>query len=197
MLSTTSPALAGAIERRGGKLDRFDRERQEGGTDDRESHHARPWQQCDQGAERDEQEDVQARRPERCVVGERGWPDSRDVTACFSKHRRECFEARGQGRGDDGAEADQEQPGDRLAYAEPASEVPVERCREEHREREPRKESRVLTEREGFRADHVQPERALTRIDASVSTTRATSSSVMPGQIGKEMTRSYSFVATG
>ena len=49
------PALAGTIERRGGKLDRFDRERQEGGTDDRESHHARSWQQCDQGAERDEQ----------------------------------------------------------------------------------------------------------------------------------------------
>ena len=105
--------------------------------------------------------------------------------------------ARGQGRGDDGPKADQEQQGDRLAYAEPAPEVPVEQRREEHRDREPRKESWVITEREGFRADHVQPERALPRIDASDSTTRVTSSSVMPGQIGKEMTRAYSLVATG
>ena len=50
---------------------------------------------------------------------------------------------------------------------------------------------------EGFRADHAQPDRALTRIDASVSTTRVTSASVIPGQIGRETTRSYSFVATG
>ena len=65
MLSTTSAALAGAIERRGGKLDRFDRERQEGGTNDRESSRARPWQQCDQEPERDEQDHIQARRAKR------------------------------------------------------------------------------------------------------------------------------------
>ena len=190
-------ALAGAAKRRRPKLNRFDCEWQEGGTDDYEGGRARPGQQCDQDPEWDKQDHVQARCAKSQVIGERSQTDSRDVARCFSAGGKESIGARGQGCGEDDADAHQEKPGNRLPCAQSMPYVPVERRGEEQRDREPRKESWVISKGETVLADHAQCRRARSRIVDSVSTTRSTSPPVMPGQIGSEMARSYSFVATG
>ena len=113
------------------------------------------------------------------------------------RRAHEGLAARRHGRREDHPETHDEEHGNNAADAQATSDTLAQHQREDDGDHQARDEPCVVSEPVDGIEEPAQRRRAASRIAASVVTTRWMSLSIMPGQIGSEITRAYSAAATG